>query len=268
MLIIRLLKVHLQPMAYFYDTIARYYDPENDDVTDDLALYSDLAAELDGLILDVGCGTGRVMFHIAGEGHNVHGIDKSPEMLARARRRMQGRPDLRERCTLIEGDILTNTLPASYDLIILPYNTFMHLTGDGQQVEALRRLAGVLENIGQIVIDLPNAGEHFAAADDGAVHLERSFVEPETGHYVMQQSVARLDRTAQLQHITWMYDEIDAQGIIKRTIAPQTLRYVFPGEMLLMLELAGLTLVERYGDYDGSPFEGDCPRMLVVAKHA
>jgi hypothetical protein len=38
--------------------------------------------------------------------------------------------------------------------------------------------------------------------------------------------------------------------------------------MLLMLELAGLTLVERYGDYDGLPFEGECPRMLVVAERA
>jgi SAM-dependent methyltransferase len=255
-------------MTYFYDTIARYYDPENDDVTDDLALYSELAAETDGLILDVGCGTGRVMFHLAGEGHTVHGIDKSPEMLARAKRRLQGRADLRERCTVMEGDLLTDDLPAEYSLIILPYNTFMHFIGEGEQVAALRRLAAVLEEDGQIVIDMPNAGEHFAANEDGAIHLERSFVEPETGHYVMQQSVARLDRTAQMQYITWIYDEIDATGTLKRTVAPQALRYVFPGEMLLMLELAGLTLVERYGDYDGIPFEGECPRMLVVAERA
>lgn len=255
-------------MTYFYDTIARYYDPENDDVTDDLALYSEIASETEGLILDVGCGTGRVMFHLAGEGYTVHGIDKSPEMLERARRRMQGRTDLRERCIVMEGDILTDKLPAKYALIILPYNTFMHLNGDGQQVEALRRLTDLLEEDGQLVIDMPNAGEHFAASDDGSIHLERSFVEPETGHYVMQQSVARLDRTAQMQYITWIYDEIDAQGVVKRTVAPQVLRYVFPGEMLLMLELAGLSLVERYGDYDGSPFEGECPRMLVIAERA
>lgn len=259
-------------MTYFYDTIARYYDPENDDVTDDLALYSDLAEDLlgdsDSLILDVGCGTGRVMFHLAGEGYTVHGIDKSPEMLARARRRMGGRPDLRERCTLFEGDILSDPLPARYGLIILPYNTFMHLTDEGQQLAALHKLAALLNPDGQLVLDMPNPGEHFAASDDGAIHLERSFVEPESGHLVLQQSVSRIDRTAQLQYITWIYDEIGEAGALQRTVAPQTLRYVFPYEMQLMLQIAGLTLVDRFGDYDASPFEGECPRMLVVAGHA
>ncbi len=255
-------------MAYFYDVIARYYDPENDDVTADLALYSELADEADGLILDVGVGTGRVMFHLAGEGHTVHGIDKAPEMLARARRRMAARPDLRERCTLIEGDILSDPLPAKYGLIILPYNTFMHLNEDGQQLATLRKLAGLLEEGGQIILDIPNAGEQFATQDDGALVLERTFTEPESGNTVMQQSVSRIDRTAQLQYITWIYDEIDAAGAVRRTLAPQVLRYVFPYEMELMLGLANLKRVERYGDYDGSPFEGECPRMIVIAQRA
>jgi len=255
-------------VAYFYDVIARYYDPENDDVTADLALYSELADEADGLILDVGVGTGRVMFHLAGEGHSVHGIDKAPEMLARARRRMAARPDLRERCTLIEGDILSDPLPAKYGLIILPYNTFMHLNEDGQQLSALRKLAGLLQEGGLIILDIPNAGEQFATQDDGALVLERTFTEPESGHTVMQQSVSRIDRTAQLQYITWVYDEIDAAGAVRRTLAPQVLRYVFPYEMELMLGLANLKRVERYGDYDGSPFEGECPRMIVIAQRA
>ncbi|MHB8627366.1 MAG: class I SAM-dependent methyltransferase [Aggregatilineales bacterium] len=252
-------------MDSFYDTIARYYDPENDDVVDDLALYSELADEIDGLILDVGCGTGRVTFHLATEGHQVHGIDRSPEMLARARRKQAQRSDLRERCTLIEGDILTDPLPAYYDLIILPYNTFMHLHAEGEQQRTLERLAHVLSDGGRLVIDVPNAGEAFASEHDGALTLERTFTEPETGHLVMQQAVTRLDRTEQLQYISWIYDEIDANNIVHRTVAPLTLRYVFPREMDLMLAVAGLRRIERYGDYDQSAFEDGCARMIVVA---
>jgi len=252
----------------FYDTIARYYDPENDDVVADLALYSDLAEETDGLILDVGCGTGRVTFHLATEGHRVHGIDRSPEMLARARRKQGQRPDLRERCTLIDGDVLTDTLPARYDLIILPYNTFMHLHAEDEQQRTLERLAGALTDDGQLVIDVPNAGEAFAADEDGVLTLERTFVEPETGHLVMQQAVTRLDRTEQLQYISWIYDEIDAEHVVHRTVAPLTLRYVFPREMDLMLAAAGLRRIERFGDYDQSAFEDGCNRMIVVAGHA
>ncbi len=253
-------------MTYFYDTIARYYDAENEDVLADLALFSELAEDTDGLILDVGCGTGRVMFHLATEGHRVHGIDRSPEMLARGRRKQAQRPDLRERCTLIEGDILTDALPAKYALILMPYNTFMHLHEDGQQQQALHQMAAALDEEGTLVIDIPNAGEAFATQDDGSLTLERSFTEPESGHLVMQQSVSRIDRTTQLQYISWIYDEIDEQSVVHRTVAPLILRYTFPLEMDLMLAAASLQRVERYGDYDGSPFEGECPRMIIVAQ--
>ncbi len=254
-------------MADFYDTIARYYDAENEDVVDDLALFSAVAEDTDGLILDVGCGIGRVMFHLATEGRTIHGLDRSAEMLARARRKQAQRPDLRERCTLLQADILIDALPgAKYGLIIITYNTFMQMYGDGQQRSLLKKLAAVLDEGGTIVIDIPNAGEAYAAQDDSSVTLERTFTEPESGNLVMQQSVSRIERTEQLQYISWIYDEIDSSGLVHRTVAPMILRYTFPAEMDLLLESVGLRRVDRYGDYDGNPFEGECPRMIVLAQ--
>ena len=75
-----------------------------------------------------------------------------------------------------------------------------------------------------------------------------------------------LDRTAQLGHITWIYDEIDREGQVRRTRIPMTLRYTFPGEMRALLELAGLRLVGLYGGYQREPFEDGSPRMLVLAE--
>lgn len=255
-------------MTDFYDTIARYYDAENEDVTDDLTLFSAVAESTDGLILDVGCGTGRVMFHLATEGRSIHGLDRSAEMLARARRKQALRPDLRERCTLFQSDVLLDPLPkARYGLIIVTYNTFMQMYGEGQQQQLLRKLAAVLDESGTLVIDIPNAGEAFASQDSDAVTLERSFTEPESGNLVMQQSVSRIERTEQLQYISWIYDEIDAGGLVHRTVAPMILRYTFPVEMDLLLASAELRRAERYGDYDGSPFEGECSRMIILAQN-
>jgi len=98
--------------------------------------------------------------------------------------------------------------------------------------------------------------------------LERTFLEPESGHQVMQQSVSAIDRAAQRLNVTWIYDELDETGIIRRTMAPLELRYVFPAEADLLLEAAGLTVLELYGDYDQGPFESGAPRMIVLAERS
>ncbi len=252
----------------FYDTIARYYDAENEDMTDDLELYSALAERTGGPILDIGCGTGRVMLHLASEGYPVAGLDTSQAMLERGRRKLHNRIDLHDLVTFHHGDAINYPLPEHYPLILIPYNGLMHFRTSADQIALLRHLAGYLDDDGLLVIDLPNAGEMFATVDDGAVTLERSFVEPERGRLVMQQSVSALNRTEQLQYITWIYDEIGANNVVQRTVAPLTLRYVFPAELDLLLQVSGLRRVNRYGDYRQGPFEEGCPRLIVAASKA
>lgn len=250
----------------FYDTIARYYDAENEDMTDDLELYGHFAGQTGGPILDVGCGTGRVMLHLASEGYPVVGIDTSKAMLDRARRKVKNRVDLHELVAFYEGDALSYALPDKYPLILIPYNGLMHFRSVEEEQTLLCHLANALTDDGLLILDLPNAGEAFATVDDGAVTLERSFVEPESGHFVMQQSVSTLNRTEQLQYVTWIYDEIGANNVVQRTVAPLTLRYVFPAELDLLLRVCGLWRMLRFGDYENGPFEEGCPRLIVVAR--
>jgi len=98
------------------------------------------------------------------------------------------------------------------------------------------------------------------------VNLERSFIEPENGHFVMQQSVSTINRTDQLQYITWIYDEIGQENVVQRTVGSLILRYFFPTELDLLLQVNSLRRSERYGDYDQGPFEEGCPRLIVVAQ--
>jgi SAM-dependent methyltransferase len=252
----------------FYNTIARYYDAENTEMTDDLMLYAEIADESGDPILDVGCGTGRVMLHLAQSGYRVIGVDTSREMLERGRRKLKVRMDLQDRVQFIEGDALTQTYPERFSLIAVPYNGLMHLGTAERQLSLIQHLSTQLKDDGLLVIDLPNAGEAFGTVDDGAVTLERSFIEPESGNMVMQQSVSRIDRTAQLQYISWIYDEIGKDGTVRRTVAPLVLRYIFPTELDLMLRISGLKRVSRYGEYDQSPFEAECSRLIVVAARA
>lgn len=256
----------IQNPLTFYDTIARYYDAENENVIDDLELYSTLAGEYGDPILDIGCGTGRVMLHLAMDGYRVTGLDTSKAMLERGKRKLKNRLDLHDLAVFYEGDALNYPLPEQYALILIPYNGLMHFQAVADQHTVLRHLADHLTDDGLLVIDLPNAGETFATLDDGAVTLERTFTEPESGHLVMQQSVSSLNRAEQLQYITWIYDEIGTDNVLRRTVAPLTLRYIFPTEMDLLLQINGLQRLERYGDYDRRLFEDGCSRLIVLAR--
>ncbi len=252
-------------MSAFYTTVARFYDSENADKSDDLEMYSRLSAEHDGEILDVGCGTGRVLLHLAREGRRVYGIDNDRAMLARLDAKLEQLPQLRHLVSYIHGDILAHSWDQSFSLILLTYNALMHFHEQDTQIGLLQRLRACLADGGRLVMDLPNAGPAFAAEDSDAVMFERSFLDRETGHLVMLQSLNYLDRAQQMLTVEWIYDEVDGSGAVKRLIAPHKLRYFFLPELQLLLERAGFTLRAVYGEPDGAPYDSDSERMIVHA---
>jgi len=251
----------------FYTTIARYYDAEHQDKTDDLDMYSELAADYDGPIFEIGCGTGRVMLHLASAGYEVHGIDLEPAMLDIGRRQA-AEFGLQDRLQFIQGDILKYTPDQKYNLILFPYNGLMHFHTADQQLTLLRRLREMLTPEGLLVLDLPNPADSFAAQDTDAMIYEKSFLEPQSGHLVMQYSVSHLDRTEQLFRITWIYDELTGDGTVKRTVAPVTFRYFFQAELRWLLQLTGFTIDALYGSPELDPYEDGCERLIVFAKPA
>jgi SAM-dependent methyltransferase len=253
-------------MSAFYTTVARYYDAENADKTDDIDFYKGLLTAYPGPVLEIGCGCGRVVLPLARDGHTVHGIDNDATMLGRARKRVEIKPDAYPHLTLQEGDILTDEIPGGpFASVLMSYNMLMHFHHQPQQITLLERLRAVAADDALLVLDLPNAGEMFATPDSDAITLERTFIEPETGHMVMQQAVSVLDRATQMMRVSWIYDEITGDGTLKRTVAPTLFRYFFPYEVQLLLNRCGWGVDTLYGDTDGSPFEDGAPRMIVLA---
>ena len=252
-------------MSAFYETVARYYDAELGDRIDDLQMFSRLAGEYGDNIFDVGCGTGRVMLHLAQEGYQVDGIDDSREMLNRLDTRLKIMPHLKEYVSYTEGDVLTYETDKKYNLVLLSYNALMHFHEQSTQIQLLSNLRKIVAEDGLLVLDLPNSGEVFATRESDAILFDREFVEPETGHLVTLQSHSYLDRVTQLLHVTWIYDEMTADGFVKRLRMSHILRYFFYPEVKLLLERCGFDVVDVFGSTDEDPFEDGCDRMVIYA---
>lgn len=248
-----------------YARLARYYDLENADFTEDLDFWLALAADYGGPLLELGCGTGRVLLNLARRGHTITGVDNSPEMLARLQAKLQAasRQHLPTPPTIVQADFLQLDLGQTFKLALMPFNTFLHLLTLEDQLTTLGHIRRHLAPGGALVLDMPNPGAAYATQEMGLT-LEREFSDgPNT---VQQFSSVRLDRAAQLAHISWLYDAVTPEGQLHRTLVPLTLRYTFPGEMRLLLERTGFQRLHLYGDYDQSPFADESARMIVVAE--
>jgi 2-polyprenyl-3-methyl-5-hydroxy-6-metoxy-1,4-benzoquinol methylase len=252
-------------MSGFYRSIIRYYDAENRGKDDDITLYSQLASEYGDPILEIGCGTGRVMIPLAHQGYTVHGIDNEAAMIEQVQAYADTDATLKANMHLHYGDVITYALDKQFKLVLATYNLLMHFHEQDDQLAVLRKLHTWTADDGLLVIDLPNAGEVFATQETDAIMLDRTFLEPQTGHMVMQQSHSVLDRTTQLLQITWIYDEIIADGTLRRTTATHHLYYYFYAELALLLKLAGFEVEAVYGDTDYTPFVDGVERMIVFA---
>lgn len=247
-----------------YALLARYYDLENAGFTEDLDFWLELAEAYGSPVLELGCGTGRVLLNLARRGHAVTGVDNSPEMLARLDARLQtaSHRHLAQPPTLLQASMDDFETPQRFRLAIMPFNTFMHLLTPEAQLAALARIRQHLAPGAVLALDVINPAEAYAAQETGLT-LERTFADGD--RTVQQFASVALDRAAQLARITWLYDSTASDGGLQRTIVPLTLRYTFPGEMRLLLERCGFTVTHLYGDYDRSPYADGAPRLLVLA---
>ena len=248
-----------------YELLARYYDLQNAEVTEDLPFWLELAQQHKDPILELGCGTGRVLLQLARDGHAVVGVDRSPAMLARARSRLDSRPELRSQIELLLQDFVGLELKRTFDLILMPFNTFAHLLTRAEQAAALQSIERHLEPAGSFAFDLPNPAEVYAGSREG-LFLERILKDEERDCTIQVFSSFLLERNSQQGHITWFYDEIDPMGRVSRTTVPMTLRYSFPDELAGLFEANGLRLRTMFGGFDHRPLEEESERMVVIAE--
>ena len=140
-----------------YSVTAKYYDGAYAAKQDlvDLPFYLDLAGQTGGPILEVACGTGRVLLPIARKGIEIHGVDNSRPMLKILEDSLDREPrEVRERVTLHEGDMRDFRLGTQYPLVIIPFRPMQHMHTVEDQVGALTSAASHLSPAGILAFDV------------------------------------------------------------------------------------------------------------------
>ncbi len=249
-----------------FDRFARFYDDDYRDYDEDLGLLLELAEEAHGPVVELGCGTGRVLLPLTDAGHAVTGIDISPGLLGIARSKLTA-AGLAGKANLVLGDLRAPELPSgAFALAICTSNTLMHVAAPDQQLQALTHAHRLLKAGGVLFVGLFNPDIPRLLEVNGLVELADQWHDAATGAEVLKWSVRSVDLAAQLQETTFIYEEQLPRGDVRKTVCPFTLRYLWRNEGELMLRAAGFKEIEVWGDYAAQPHDGLSENLLFLAR--
>jgi SAM-dependent methyltransferase len=208
----------------------------------------DLLAQLvgDGSALEFAVGTGRVALPLSARGIPVHGIELSPHMAEQLRRKPGA-----DAVPVTIGDMTTTRLSDEFELVYLVANSIMNVTTQQEQVSAFTNAAAHLASGGHFVIELivPQLRRVPPSEVARVFTLETDHVGIETFDDVVEQ-------------VAWSHHWIEVDGRLVRHSAPY--RYIWPSELVLMANLAGFELQDRWGDWDRSPFTSESAKQVAV----
>jgi SAM-dependent methyltransferase len=248
-------------VAEFYDHVGPYRERP------DVGFYVGAAVASGGPVLELGCGTGRVLIPTARAGVPIVGLDLSPHMLRVARERLAQEPDVvRARAELVEGDLRNFRLGRRFALATIPFRPFQHLVAVEEQLACLAAVHQHLEPGGQLVFDVFNPRLESLVADDIGQEYgdEPAFVMPDGRRVVRRFRTASRDLFQQLLQVELIYCVTHPDGREERLVHAFPMRYLFRYEVEHLLARAGFEVEVMYADYDQSPLGSRYPGDLVT----
>lgn len=247
-----------------FDALARYYDADYGSFDDDVPFYLELARRTGGPILELMCGSGRLLEPLARAGYQLTGIDHAEALLARAQQRLAA-AGLLGQVRLVAGDVRSTTMGTGYPLAIVGLNSFMHLEQSDDQLQALRQIHAALAPGGLLALDLFNPHGRDLAGHNGELVLDKSF-NLEDGTVVQKFVAQTSDSAAQLSYVTFIYDELTSEGLVRRFTLPFTMRWLYRYEAEHLLARAGFVIEQVFGSYELDDYHSDSDVMLILAR--
>lgn len=253
-----LVRLGLAEIDTFYGEMSELYDTTINE-TDDIPFYLSLAQKCCGTdahpaagrILDIGCGTGRILMQLLRNGYQVDGLDISAQMLSLTKAKLQA-ANLNTalyQCDMRQLDSLGLTI--KYNLVIIPYATMIYMLSDSDRLAVFRGVRNLLARGGVLAFDF-DAGQNEVGISKPWISLQT--VDREQGRSILR--IAQMHGISPdlryVAQITWLNTK--SQG--KIVVSFEEEASVSAAHMQGLLAQAGFSVTEMAGDYHGQPYSG------------
>ena len=245
------------------------YDAYFTGIEGEVDFYVEEAMDCGGPVLELGCGTGRVLLPIARSGIEITGIDIDNGLLEVLRGKLNGEDrEVAQRIHILESDMAAFSTEKSYEIVIAPYRAFQHLLTTADQRQALDCVYRHLKTGGRFVFNAFDPLQEIARNGFTLpVRKDSDFIDRITGHTISAYFSRQYDPELQVLEQEFVFEEFNLSGESKRRWSNLLLlRWTPHGEMIHLLERSGFQVDALYGDFSGGPYVGYGEQIWVATK--
>lgn len=254
-----------------YNVSAKHYDASYASLKTlvDLPFYVDLAKKSAGPILELACGTGRVLLPIAREGLEIDGVDNSVPMLDVLRLHLENEPpQIRQKVTLHEADIRHFRTNKKFALVIIPFRPMQHMFTLQDQISALSTAAAHLQENGILAFDVFYPKFELISAGIGEEVFDLEW--PAKGN--SRQTVRRyfkkesIDKIHQTFSGIFIFRTFEAEKLVHEETEPLKMSYYTYPQIQALFKIVGLEPIAEYGSFAKAPLDNSSDQMIFVLK--
>ncbi|MFN2304073.1 MAG: class I SAM-dependent methyltransferase [Anaerolineales bacterium] len=236
------------------------YDIHHNQYFQDIPFWLELASGGDS-ILELGCGTGRVLIPLVEAGCHVFGIEKDINMLLRLQHKTKGN----FQPSVICADMCAFQFNTIFSLILLPCNTYTTIADENRQ-QLLSTVRRHLLPGGIFAVSLPNPTLVGQLDLIGDSEVEETYLHPITGHPLQISSAWRRSTDQFTQY--WHYDHLHSDGMVERISVEINHRILTLEQCTQEFDQTGLTIMATFGDFDRSRYKKNSPHLILLATNS
>lgn len=250
------------PSYEYYGMLAEFWDLFRGDTStwEDRFFYLDVVKKYGQPVLDIGCGTGRILLDFMQQGIDIDGVDNSPDMLTRLQQKAE---KLNLRPTVSQQEMHTLSLPRKYQTILVPSSSFQLLLDTALPPLAMERFYEHLLPDGVLAMPFMTLWQ---SGDPLESESTREVIRPEDGATIRRWQYSRFDPETELEHAIDRYEIIrDGQAVAseEHKQSPGTRSYT-QDQAVALYQKAGFENIQVFHEFTSDPVKPEDTTFSVL----